>query len=137
MKTKSLKFLFCIVLVCLSFKAKATHILNGEFDAFLLKSNADSVTYSITLNVRGMCDSNAIQLPTDLIVCVYDANSGALVKSGQLIKFSQNKLSNCVGFCVNNIKYTATLTMAKRNMYIFKTELCCRKSLSNLRNDVN
>lgn len=137
MKTISLKFLFCILLASLSFNAKATHILNGEFDAFILKSNADSITYSITLNIRAMCDSNAIQLPPDLFVCIYDASSGAFVKSGQMKKFAQSKESHCVGFCVKQVEYNALITVSKRDMYIFKTEICCRKSLANLRNDVN
>ncbi len=137
MKTKSLKILAAIIVVFFSLNLKASHVLNGDFDAVILKSEPDSVTYSIALTVRAMCDSNAIQLPKDLIVCVYDANTGALVKSGQLLKYDQYKISNCVGFCVTNVQYYATLTVAKRDMYILKTEICCRKSLTNFRNDVN
>lgn len=137
MKTKLLKLLFCTAVFLFSSNLKATHILNGEFDAFISNTGPDSVTYSISLNVRAMCDSISIRLPDDLIVCVYDANSGALVKSGQLLKFDQYKISNCVGFCVTNVQYYTTLTVAKRDMYIIKTEICCRKSLTNLRNDVN
>lgn len=137
MKTKLLKLLFCTAVFLFSANLKATHILNGEFDASISKISPDSITYSISFTLRAMCDSNAIQLPKDLIVCVYDANTGALVKSGQLLKFDQYKISNCVGFCVTNIEYYTTLTVAKRDMYIIKTEICCRKSLTNIRNDVN
>jgi len=137
MKTKSLKILASIIVVFFSLNLKASHILNGDFDAVILKSEPDSVTYSITLTVKATCDSNAIQLPKDLIVCVYDAHTGALIKSGQLLKYDQYKISNCVGFCVTNVQYYATLTVAKRDMYILKTEICCRKTLTNFRNDVN
>lgn len=137
MKTKTLKIVLSIVLVFLSFNLKATHILNGNFDASIDKSSPDSVTYGISLTVEAMCDSISIRLPDNLIVCIYDANSGALVKSGQLLKYDQYKISNCVGFCVTNVQYYTTLTVAKKSMYIIKTEICCRKSLTNLRNDVN
>ncbi len=137
MKTKTLKLLFSIVVLIFSFNLKATHILNGEFDALILKTEPDSVSYGISLTVRATCDSNSIQLPKDLIVCVYDANTGALVKSGLLLKYDQYKISNCVGFCVTNVQYYTTLTVAKRDMYIIKTELCCRKTLTNFRNDIN
>ncbi|MFM6983173.1 MAG: T9SS type A sorting domain-containing protein [Chitinophagaceae bacterium] len=137
MKTKTLKIVLSIVVLFFSFNLKATHILNGDFDARIYKTSPDSVTYGISLTVRAMCDSVSIRLPDNLIVCVYDANSGALVKSGLLLKYDQYKISNCVGFCVTNVQYYLTLTVAKRDMFIIKTEICCRKSLTNLRNDVN
>ena len=137
MKTKFLKTLI-LGLAFLSVKpAFSTHILNGHLDVKMLSQNSDSVTYLVVLKIKGACEPNAIYLPNKMDVCAYDAKSGAILKSTGLPLFSKQKFTNCIGSCVTEFEYAANVIVPLADQYIFKANICCRKELSNLRNDVS
>lgn len=133
MKLKLLFIVFC----CTVFSSKifATHIVNGKLEAFILKVDSDSLTISLSLDLISTCEPNSIEPPQDLLVCAYDAITGLLIKSEKVKRYNTVKQSNCLGFCINQNSYTANIVMPKKSMYVFKSEICCRRSINNLRND--
>ncbi len=131
-----LKQLFPFLFIFFASNSYASHILNGSMNASLVKVTNDSLTYTIDLKLTATCEQNSISLPNELNLCAYDITSGILIKSGILIFNNEKKESNCVGICIRQYEYSSTMKLPRKSMIVFKTDICCRRDIKNLRNDV-
>lgn len=134
MKTKIITLLVFTFIRLTNIMVYGTHIFNAELNTMIIKATNDSIRFNVSIRIRSSCIL-PLDLPEKIWVCIYDDNSGARLNSTEVQNIQINYINNCLGYCVREYFYSENITVSKTSMYLFQSELCCRKSLNNIRND--
>lgn len=123
------------VLLLTGFELSATHIVSGHLSAEALGKGR----YFVTLNVRRPCDPQAISLPSDLDMCVYDAQQGLPVSVKNLSQTSVADDKDCYGNCFKKHVYSGVIQLidSPATNYRLRVQMCCRVEMGSISNDQN
>lgn len=114
---------------------KASHFIGSQLTYGYVAETAEGMKYRLKLTIGRDCTPGTPQLPDNIQLGIYDAQSGKLVKKQELGIALRTRVETCNLICMEENLYTDIIVLPRNsNGYLVMEQHCCRNYATNTLN---